>query len=883
MHEEPTSHENIDHDAVTSPGSAAHGETAPLFRTLGASSAPGKGEPRLPERIGEYRIERLLGEGGMGAVYLAEQRHPRRKVALKVIRAGIAGPRLMRRFEFEAQVLARLEHPSIARIYDAGMIDAGTGAQPFFAMEYVEGLTLDTYINRNRLSVRERLKLIAEICDAIHHAHQKGVIHRDLKPANILVDAAGRPRVLDFGVARATDADTNSATMRTDIGQLIGTVPYMSPEQLSGDPNDLDIRADVYALGVTAYEVLTGRLPHDVSRKTIVEAARIVQQAPIPAPRTFDTSLKGDIETILLKALAREKDRRYASASDLAADLRAYLRNEPIAARPASTIYQWRMFARRNRALVGGLAAVFVVLSAGVVVSTWGFTQAHAQRVIAEQETERARAAETRAHDAREQAEAERVEAERAREQAEQEAARALAIKVFLLDDMLGSADPSQSADRELTVREMLDAASDTIDRAFPDEPIMRLEVRNAIGRIYGSLGLYDRAEAQWREALDESTTVFGFDHPETLAARRNLALLARDQGRPDEAANMIDEILVVAERDLGPDHLQSAEARADAASIYISAGRFAEAEPMLRSALPVMARHYAPADRRFITARHNLATVLGNLGRHDEAVEMLREILAFRLERAGERDPDTLSTMNNLAAYLTERGRHEESEPLLHRVLEIREVVLGRDHPTTMTTRLNLVHLLIITKRFEEAEPLLRSNLELLEAKLGRTHPNTLTTLNQLAYLLEDTGDLARAEEVHRDALARWETHGGINHPQGMIVLNNLAMLLLRTHDLDEAQRHFDQLLSAAERVLSTRHPYYAIFRNNEGECLTRLGRLEEAERALRESHEIITTAFGEGHERWLRSLRRVIALYETWGKREEADHFRAQLPSVE
>ena len=318
-----------------------------------------------PAQVAGYRVVRFIGRGGMGAVYEAEQDNPRRLVALKVIRPGLASRDLLKRFDREAHLLGRLHHPGIAQVYAAGRADDG---QPFFAMELVAGPPLTEYANRHRLDTAARLELLARVCDAVQHAHDQGVIHRDLKPPNILVDAAGQPKVLDFGVARATDADLR-ATTATEVGQVIGTLAYMSPEQAAGDPAALDPRSDVYALGVVLFELLAGRLPYSLQGLPMAEAARVIHERDPDRLGSVNTAMRGDVETIVAKALEKDKARRYASAAALAADLRRFLAGEPIAARPASAWYQFRKFARRNKALVGGVAATFAALLAGLALA----------------------------------------------------------------------------------------------------------------------------------------------------------------------------------------------------------------------------------------------------------------------------------------------------------------------------------------------------------------------------------------------------------------------------------------------------------------------------------------------------------------------------------
>ena len=372
--------------------SVAGGQAARLLlRELEASGVSGlEASPQpIPATIGDFDVLGVIGEGGMGIVYEAMQRDPPRRVAIKVIRPGGMTPELLRRFRQEARVLAQLEHPGIARIYATGTADRGQGGQPYFAMELVKGRRLLDYAEGEHLGTRARLELVARICDALHHAHQRGVVHRDLKPANIVVTEGaersgpepsrseprqaptvlGQPMILDFGVARALDADIQTVTLHTGVGQLVGTVPYMSPEQASGDSTRIDARSDVYSVGVLTFELLTGRLPHDVRGKAIHEAVGVIREQEPSRLSALDRALRGDVETIVAKAIEKEPGRRYASAAELAADIRRYLRDEPIQARPASSTYQLRKFARRNKALVGGIAATLVVSLAGAVVA----------------------------------------------------------------------------------------------------------------------------------------------------------------------------------------------------------------------------------------------------------------------------------------------------------------------------------------------------------------------------------------------------------------------------------------------------------------------------------------------------------------------------------
>ena len=335
-----------------------------------------------PATIGAFRIIGRLGVGGMGTVYEAEQEHPRRRIAVKVLR-GFSTPSMQRRFEFESELLGRLQHPGIAQVFEAGSAGTDEGPLPYFAMELVRGMPITQHAHAEGLSLQQRLELLCQVCAAVQHAHQRGVIHRDLKPSNILVDERGQPKVLDFGVARVTDADLQHATLRTDAGQVVGTLQYMSPEQASGDSSLLDTRADIYALGMLGFELLTGQLPYDVSRLTIAEATRVIREVEPAAPGELRAELRGDLETILLKALEKDKERRYASAADLAADIQRHLRHEPIEARPPSAAYKLAKFASRNRPLLAALIVIAASLITATAVSLNYAWSAEKQRDIA--------------------------------------------------------------------------------------------------------------------------------------------------------------------------------------------------------------------------------------------------------------------------------------------------------------------------------------------------------------------------------------------------------------------------------------------------------------------------------------------------------------------
>ncbi|MEW6742458.1 MAG: bifunctional serine/threonine-protein kinase/formylglycine-generating enzyme family protein [Planctomycetota bacterium] len=514
----------------------AHDEKA--VRVFGATeAAPGTSErlPRLlarieqamrPERVGPYHVLEILGQGAMGVVYKAEQENPRRTVALKVIQPGIASAAALKRFEHEVEVLGRLHYPGIGQIYDAGTFDTGLGPQPYFVMELIQGGSLLDYAIARELTIPERLELFAKVCDAVHYAHQKGVIHRDLKPGNILVDDTGQPKVLDFGIARATDSDIQTTTGRTSFGQLMGTIPYMSPEQAAGDSAELDTRSDVYSLGVILYELLAECLPYPIRDKLVHEALRVIREDEPTPLRSVQRLLGADLETIVAKALAKEKERRYQSSSELAADIRRYLDSEPILARPPATLYQIRKFARRHRAVVVGAGMVFAALLLGFAASTWLYLESRTARALAEENaTQRQR-------------EKERADAAAAE-------ARATLAQVIQLSDSKQLDDLEQEARRGLfpLAPELLPAIDSWLERAH--DLASRLEIHRrtlhelrerSSGRSGTGTSTPEGVEEERQERLLEGLTA-GVERLRDPAGR--IGTIAEMQRRRVAAANL--------------------------------------------------------------------------------------------------------------------------------------------------------------------------------------------------------------------------------------------------------------------------------------------------------------------------------------------------------
>ncbi|MDY7109629.1 MAG: serine/threonine-protein kinase [Planctomycetota bacterium] len=821
----------------------------------------------MPKQIGHYRLRQVIGSGGMAVVYLAVQEHPRRTVALKLMKSGVTSRSALRRFEYESQILARLRHPNIAQVYEAGTHDDGTGGVPFFAMEYIAGARAITdYANEKSLGTRQRLELFAQVCDAVHHGHQKGIIHRDLKPGNILVDSSGEVKIIDFGVARATDSDMAVTTLQTDIGQLVGTVQYMSPEQCAADPADLDTRSDVYALGVVLFELLCRQLPYDVTRVAIHEAARMIREQTPARPSTINRTLRGDLETITLKAMEKERDRRYQSAGELAKDIQRYLNEEAIEARPPSVMYQLRVFARRHRAAFGAVVTVFAILLLATVLSLLFAVQANTARreaVLAERqavlateaarrerdsataEAEKRRLAEEEALQLAEEAEAARAAEAEQRKRAEREAALAREINTFLTD-MLAAANPwteQPMADvaRDVRVVDVLAAASSELEGRFEDDPLVEASIRITLGNTYRGLGDLASARPHLERALQIRRRDLGEEDPDTLSAMSSLAELYQDQGRLEEVEPLFVKTLRIRRRTLGEEHIDTLGSMHNLAELYWNQGRYEEVEPLFERTLEIRRRTLGEDHRDTLASMNNLAMLRDVQGRDAEAETLFRQTLEGKRRALGEDDPDTLATMNNLALFYNSRGRREEAEPLYLKTLSIIRRVLGENHPHTIRAMNNLALLYRGQERYGEAEPLYMDALQRSRDVLGEQHASTLIAMMNLGVLRAEMGRYEEAEPLLADAIA------------------------------------------GARTVFPGGHAFTGVALTKYGGCLMRLQCYEDAETALNEAFEMLGTIHGPEHRRTTRAVSALVELYETWGRPEQAASWRGKLPDDE
>ena len=662
----------------------AHGEDSLIEKTppgVGSVTAekstairPPSSDSHNADRIGPYKILREIGEGGMGVVYEAEQGKPvRRKVALKLIKWGMDSKAVIARFESERQALALMNHPNIASVYDAGATEQG---RPYFAMELVRGEPITEYCDKNRLTIKERLGLFIQVCGGVQHAHQKGIIHRDIKPSNILItiqDDKPVPKIIDFGVAKATSQRLTEKTVYTELGQLIGTPEYMSPEQAEMTGIDIDTRTDVYSLGVVLYELLVGAQPFDA--KTLRQASfddmrrKIREEAP-PKPstrltrlgepsttaaknrrvelRSLERELSGDLDWITMKTLEKDRTRRYGSPSELAADIGRHLRNEPALASPPSTSYRVRKFARRHRVVVTAAAVVFVALLLGIIGTVLGLVEA------------------TRQRDA----------ARTAQEMAERETAKATAINEFL-QETLGSANPREGLGRDATVLEALGSAVEKVDETFSEQPEVEAAVRYTIGRTYMELGQLEEAERQLERALVLHENIFGREHEQVAESLNSLGELALVRVDDATAEHFFTEALAMRRRLLGEEHLLVAELLHNLGLAHFQRGDYEEAARLTRESL-AMQRKVGTVHSATLTG---LALFEHYGGNYDAAEAIYREVLEADRKRLGDRHTDFGLGLQNLAFVLHDKGDDHGAELLLREAVAIQREQLGESH----------------------------------------------------------------------------------------------------------------------------------------------------------------------------------------------------------
>lgn len=798
--------------------------------------------------VGAYRILRKLGSGGMGVVYEAQQESPRRSVALKLIRPDVISPSLLRRFELEAEALGMLHHPGIAQIHEAGRAIVAGSERMFIAMELVEGPTLSQFVRDVQPDSHARLELLAKIADAVDHAHHRGVVHRDLKPGNIIIDkASNQPKVLDFGVARLALEGPEARTMHTRDGQIVGTLEYMSPEQLSGDPRRIDARTDVYALGVMLYELLSGDVPinlagkdlfsaidhvrrHEPKRLSRVLEVRAQSSGKKQSPKTRWFWRSDELDDIVGMALEKDPARRYQSAAAMSDDLRRYLRHEPVIAHAQTTWYQARKFAQRHRTLVGAVAAVIVALTAGLFAALWQANRAErAQQQVAAQlrEVERLSALESVA-----------------RTKAEQDSTTMQAVANYLIT-LLENAAPEYSGGREMTVREALDKASGNVEEEFKDQPVVLMRLNDVIRQTYGSLGDADKSEKYGRRALELAKTIWADDPAKWGDEAGDLSVALMELDKNDEAEALLRPALAEVIAKVGEDHEVVAELRMHLGSVLRRLEKQEESETLLRQALASREAMLGMEDRRTMVALNELSLSLREQGRLEEAEQMARRNRDTTIKHFGADHPDAIAANTNLSNLLDALGRDDEAIMLLKETLERSGRVMGANHPNTLMVALALGTTQIDSKRPEDAIATLQPTRAAMEQVFGLEHNNTLNLLNNLSVAYERAGrldDASRTLETLREVMLRKE-------PESMrtvVTLGNSARVEMNRKQTAFAVNLAQQALDSGVKALPEGHPMRHRLVIGYATALIMDGQVEKALPLAQTAYEALASAQG-------------------------------------
>ncbi|MEM7205033.1 MAG: tetratricopeptide repeat protein [Planctomycetota bacterium] len=886
------------------------------LREVGLAAAdPAEGAPlAVPERVGPFRIFGVLGVGGMGAVFLAARQHPARAVALKVLRGGRTREAL-RRFEFETEVLGRLHHPHIAKVYEAGTDhDADGGPVPYFAMEYVPGAQpITAFVGRQDQPLEARLAVMIKICDAMEHAHQRGIVHRDVKPSNVLIDEDGEPKVIDFGVARATGVDVALTSRHTGLGHWIGTLQYMSPEQSRGESGNVDTRSDVYALGLLLYEVTTGTLPYEVAGVPVPEAIERICHTPPRRPSAVSTRLRGDLETIILMALAKEPERRYGSAGALANDLRPYQQSRPIDARPPSARYALRMFAKRHRATVTALAAAGLVLVIGAVVAGWLAVEEAWQRQRAEaREADLARVVRFQTAMLRDLDLAglgaflgedlrTRLAAGLDREGPDEADAAAVSQGMEAALERVNIVDTA----RALLHEKVLDRATTTLGEEFGDEPALAatlrlhlaagyralgddaaardhleqslavrqslfgnqsreaMEAAHQLGAALDELGDFPQAEEHLRAVVRWREQELGSQHPETLDACTALGAVRLSQGAADEAGQLFQRALT----GLGPMNAQNVQVQLQLADALRAQDAIPAALEHARTAAATAEAALGPDHRTTLAARQTLAGILDEAGSWDEAEALQRETIERLAARLGDQHPTTLVALAQLARSLLLNRTQGGSEA--ERAYAGLRRVLGPGHPETLRALWGRC------RRLPPGEKHVACVRELLRGyklRYGTQHSNVFGAMQMLGNALQGAKRLAEAEPVLREARAGRIAMGQpVDHHDVAAVTNDLGTVLVLLDRADEAEPLLREALAGIERARGPDHWHTGVVLTTLGQTLHRLGS-PEAEAHLRRGYRLLRAGLGPTQKTALVSLDALAAWCADHGHAPEA-----------
>lgn len=865
--------------------------------------------------IGPYKIIREIGHGGMGTVFLASRADDqyRKAVAIKLIRRGMDTDSILSRFRHERQILASLDHPNIARLLEGGTTQDGL---PYFVMEYIEGQTIEQYCDAHRLATAERLKLFRTVCSAVHYAHQNLIVHRDIKPTNILVTSDGVPKLLDFGIAKLLKPEMYAQTIAPTETMVRPMTPdYASPEQVRGQ--SITTASDIYSLGVLLYELLTGHRPYRLTSSNLHEMERVICEQEPEKPstainRTVDISnsdlatkltltpesvsktreglpeklrrkLAGDLDNIVLMAMRKEPLRRYASVEQFSEDIRRHLDGLPVIARKDTFGYRTGKFVQRHKTAVAA-TVVMAALVIGFIVTTI--------------------------------MQSARVGRERDRAQLERD--KAARVSSFMVD-LFSVSDPSEAKGNAITAREILDKGADKIRQELKDQPEVQATLMDTIGRVYRSLGLYDRAAPLLDEALRLRRAQLGNDHPDVAATMKTIAGLLKDKGDYEASEKIFGEVLGMRRRQYGAEHADVAVAMDDLATVYYSEGKLEDAENLNREGLAMRRKLFGNESTEVAHALTNLAEVLLQKGDYDAPEPMFREALAIQRKLLGNEHPSVGLTLSNLASLFYQRGDYPGAEAMMREVLAVDQKVFGAEHPTVAYDFNNLGATLKMQGNFEAAEPLEREALAIRRKALGPDHPLVSLSLTNLGMTLRSEGNYAEAEPLFRESIAISRKRFGPDDRSVANPINGLAMMFHYKGDLAAAEPLYREALAMRRKVLAPGHDEIAdsmvgladllndkhdgksaeplarealeMLRKKLpagnwkiadaesvlGASLTLQRRFAEAEPLLVSSYPIIKEKRGEREPRARRALARLADLYQAWGKPDKVALYRS------
>jgi tetratricopeptide (TPR) repeat protein len=821
--------------------------------------------------IGRYKLLQEIGEGGMGTVWMAEQFEPvRRKVALKIIKLGMDTRQVVVRFEAERQALALMDHPNIAKVLDGGVTETG---RPYFVMELVKGVPITEFCDEAKLGLRERLELFTQVCQAVQHAHQKGIVHRDLKPSNVLVtlhDGRPVPKVIDFGIAKATNQELTQKTLFTEYAQILGTPEYMAPEQAAMSGLDIDTRADVYSLGVLLYELLTGTKPFDI--RTLLDGGyeailRTIREVDPPKPSTRASSvdedtglnisiarqmregqlgraLRGDLDWIVVKAMEKDRTRRYGTANGLAADILRFLADEPVSAMPPSAAYRARKFVRRNRGPVTAAALVLVVLVLGIIGTGVGLRRALA-------ETSRA---------------------ERAERKTARELARAEEVKSIVKQMILGiKPEEAQGVDTTL-IRHIVDGTAERLDRGEIEDERIAAEMHMLLGNAYATIGAFEAAEPHLAKAVRIRTRVLGPKHADTLEARAHVALLRNYQGQYRESARILEEVVPIARRQHEPDDDRLLNYLQNLSTTYWNLHRVKKTEAVARESYELAMRERGADSDYTLSAMTNLATAANAQGRRAEAIELWTKVLEARRRIMGPDHPGLIASLTNLASAAQSNGNLREAESLLAEARRISDRVLDGETPRAIHVAVSYARLQVAKGDTAEAEKTLLAALETVRRKFSPEHRTNLDAKQLLARIYAQEGRQAEAARLAAEGTALARRILGERTPRALTYLTKGAETFLLLKRFKEARELLVRVHEVRKERLGANHPDTVASMVNLAYARAGEGDAAGAVDLAREGHERHAQLFGEDDRRTDRAMRVLAFVLARAGQVERA-----------